>query len=222
MIKKSTKIVVFSSILVISLFSLALYKNIIHLPIVGSFEPHYITDFSDDQKLMGATHNVFVGKVIKKDNSKNLGIGPETQFSVEVISNIKGDLAGVVKVNQFGGYENGILYLREGGDTGVPENDLNKDSNTDKLIEVGKTYLFASRYNAEQNWHTLVSHPNARKLISADKNLSLDQLKLLVEKDEKVKKWQEAYKTEIPFESDVKSGNQLNSYSSLQAGQKTK
>lgn len=219
MIKKSTKIIALGSVLGMSLLAVGLYKNIIPLPIVSSVHQSYITDFSDDKKLMGATHNVFVGKVIKKSGTKNLGIGPETQFSVEVVSNIKGNLSGIVTVNQLGGYQKGILYLLEGGDSNASES--SKESSSDKLLDVGKTYLFASRYNADENWHTLVSHPNARKLISSDKNLSLDQLKSLGDKDSRIAELKEAYKNEILLESDVQGNYTLNSYTSVYPDKKT-
>ncbi|OGH66658.1 MAG: hypothetical protein A3B90_01160 [Candidatus Magasanikbacteria bacterium RIFCSPHIGHO2_02_FULL_41_13] len=160
---------------------------------------------------MGASHNVFIGRVVKQVGTKSLNFGPETQFSVEVISSIKGNLSGTVTVNQFAGYKNGVLYLLK-GDVSAPEKSGNSASEVDKLLEPGKTYLFASRYNSEQNWHTLVSHPNARKLISSDKKLTLTQLQGLVEKDTRVAQLREAYKNEILLDVDVASNNTRNSY----------
>lgn len=223
MIKKSSKILALGSIVAIFGLGIAVHNNLITLPLRAIMHSSYIADFSNDKELMGATHNVFVGKVVKQISSKDLGVGPETQFSVEIVSNIKGNLSGTVLVDQFGGYKNGILYVN-GSDPAQQGTGTQSASVTsgDKLLEPGKTYLFASRYNAEQNWYTLVSHPNARKLISSDKNLSISQLKLLAQKDTRVIQLQEAYKSEILFQSDVLSNNARNSYRSLPTTQKTK
>jgi hypothetical protein len=65
----------------------------------------YVADFRDDKILMGASHNVFIARVTREVGTKGHEFGPETQFEVEVIENIKGDLSGTVIVNQQGGYE---------------------------------------------------------------------------------------------------------------------
>jgi hypothetical protein len=99
-----------------------------------------IADFNDDRQLSGAVQNIFVGEVISKVGDKKLGSIPETQFEVQVIQNIKGDLNGSIKVNQEGGYMEKDLILVE----------------NDNLIEVGKKYLFATRYLPAEDWHTAV------------------------------------------------------------------
>lgn len=190
-----------------------LHANIIKLPIERQINQISAVDLEDDKALMGASHNVFVGKVIEEIGNKDAGLSVETQFTVEVIFNIKGNLNGRVTVEQQGGYKDGILYLVHEGDTILP-NGGNKGG--DALLVPGTTYLFCSRYNEKENWHTLISHPNGRKLISKDKNLSSEKLKDMSKNDEKVKKLEEAYKNEIPFDVDVANNWDYNSYKSLQ------
>ncbi|NJD51646.1 MAG: hypothetical protein FIB07_02140 [Candidatus Methanoperedens sp.] len=112
----------------------------------------YMVDVTNDSALVGSVDNVFIGKVIaqtgNKPNSvpagKASGFSPQTQFNVEVLENIKGNLNGIIKVSQYGGYEkkNGEnqLILIEG----------------DKLLEPSKTYLFAAGVNDIDKWYTLV------------------------------------------------------------------
>lgn len=102
--------------------------------------PTYVTDISDDRKLSGIAQNVFIGEVKAQVGNKKLDSFPESQFKVEVIQNIKGSLTGAVTVNQQGGFSGNTLMLMQG----------------DKLLEVGKTYLFATLQNKEQNWYTLI------------------------------------------------------------------
>lgn len=102
--------------------------------------PSYIADFSDDTVLIGFSQNTFIGEVVSTKGSKKLGVIPETQFNVKVIENIKGNLSGTIVVNQEGGYLNNTLY--------VMENDV--------LLETGKIYLFATRYNESEKFYTLV------------------------------------------------------------------
>jgi len=110
---------------------------------------------TDDRELVGAAHNVFIGKVIAQTGNKpntppaeagdTPGFSPQTQFSVEVLENIKGKLNGIITVSQYGGYaeKSGVnqLVLFEG----------------DKLLEPGKTYLFATRFNDIDGWHTITA-----------------------------------------------------------------
>lgn len=188
-----------------------LYTSTIKLPITREIHPQYVADFSDDRILMGAAHNVFVGKVIRQLGEKALGSSPETQFEVDVIFNIKGDLKENIVVNQFGGYKNGVLYLMHGGDVVSPGVDGGEE-----LLAPGSTYLFVTRHLPEEDWYTFISHPNATKLLSKDGNLSKTDLQHLYENDLRITKLKEAYKNEVLLDSDVKNNNTRNSYQSLQ------
>lgn len=206
MTKKITKKVAVGGIgglLLVAAFGLALNKNLIKLPITRQIQVQYAADFSDDRILMGASHNVFVGKVIKQVGDKQPMQIPEVQFAVEVVYNIKGNLSGTVVVDQYGGYDNGILYYIE---------------DAAPLLKPGATYLLATMYNRynEEDWYTLNSHSNGWKLMTEDTNLNQAQLLALAKNDAKVKALQEAYKNEILLDADIKNNNTRNSYQSLQ------
>jgi hypothetical protein len=118
-------------------------------------------NLSNKNQLVGWADNVFIGKVVKKKGTKKIDINtlPETQFAVEVKKNIKGELSGSVTVNQQGGYdeEEKKLYLIE----------------HDKLLEDGKKYLFVTKYNKEQNFHTLIPEYGNLLVESDDKQNKL-------------------------------------------------
>lgn len=142
-------------------------------PIIKSIDLNYAIDISNPREVVGFSDNVFVGKVVKQVGTRNRDY-PETQFEVEVLYNIKGEVNGTIKVNQVGGYEGDYLFLMEG----------------DKLIEEGQTYLFATRYLAEEKWHTLIP-------VGGDIPINSD-----AEKKELIEKYTKAYKEEIPFKVD--------------------
>jgi hypothetical protein len=84
-----------------------------------------------------------------------------------------------------------------------------------KLLEIGSTYLFATRYNAEDDTHTLNSHSNASKLLSSDPGFDKKDLKALVDKDSKIKSLEVAYANEILLDADIGHNNTRNSFQSL-------
>lgn len=163
----------------------------------------------DSQELVGVFHNIFVAKVVRQIGTTDRGSGIETQFLVEVVYNIKGNLNGVVTLNQQGGYQGDTLYVVADGDTILPGKDK------EYLLQPGSTYLFAARcLSMKERGCTLGGHPNARKLISTDETLSVPQLRTLAEKDEKVIGFLEAYINEKPFIGDDDT-HALNSFRSL-------
>jgi hypothetical protein len=140
-------------------------------PVIRTISTDYVVDTSNPKAVVGFSDNVFLGKVIKQVGTKSLSAYPETQFEVEVIDNIKGELKGIVKVNQAGGYEGENLFLME----------------NDKLLIEGQTYLFATRYLKEENWHTVIP-------VGGDIPFNNDE-----EKKELIEQYKNAYKEEIPF-----------------------
>ncbi len=173
----------------------------------------YPADFANDEILMGAAHNVFVGRVVRQIGIQDFGVGPETQFAVQVISNIKGDLKGMVTVDQAGGYVGDTVYI-------AGESDILDSANlasSDYFLKPGGTYLLATRYSPTHDWYNLGPFPFAYKLISRDSALGDDALSSIASNDSRVQQLAAAYKNEIPLNADVAHGNDRNSYRSLQS-----
>jgi hypothetical protein len=113
---------------------------------------------SDDSDLVGFSDNVFVGRVEGRVGDEPLESrvvpdpdGPEgpapstpqTQFSVEVLENVKGKLGGAVTVSQQGAYdpERGCVTLME----------------DDPLLEPGQEIMFFTRRDEGRGWHHIFS-----------------------------------------------------------------
>jgi hypothetical protein len=137
-------------------------------------ESLYVINVSNDKELVGASTDVFIGKVIEQ-----VGTSDEpylrTHFSVEVIETIKGNATGKVIVNQAGGYEtvDGKKYLS-----------LMEE---DELLQPGETYLFSARGNDERGY-TFV--PGYGDLL----------IKNQTDYQNKVQRFQKAHSEEIPFD----------------------
>lgn len=149
---------------------------------VSYSEDFYSFNVTDDRELVGAAQNVFVGKVIAQTGTTT---DPDlrTQFSVEVLENIKGNLTGTVTVSQNGGYENfegkQYLIITEG----------------DKLLEPGETYLFATRVS-DFGGHLLV--PVYGDLLIKDQT----------DRQAKMERFERAFAQEIPFPYDKNNTNE--------------
>jgi hypothetical protein len=150
-------------------------------------------DLSDDRVLMGASHYVFVGKVIKQVGNKLLiSTDPGAQFAIDVIVNIKGELQGQVVVNQF-------------------------NIKNQTPLQPGYTYLFAARYAADVNW-LIIATPDQYMVLSQDSNVAVEKLEALAETNERVIALQKAYGYEILDRGDVQRNMTWNSYQSLKSG----
>jgi hypothetical protein len=157
-------------------------------------------NFGDDREFVGAADNVFVGKVIEQSGTIGRRGNPETQFAVNVILNIKGDLPKETTVNQLGGYKNGVLYVLNEGEKAA-----------EYLLAPGSTYLFATR--AEK--HTLTFWPYAAELLSSDKNLSYEDLLKIVQNNKRITNLLIAYPDEILMGPDILHNRTPNSFQSL-------
>lgn len=180
------------------------------LDLLTGYHPGYITthlsypaNLENENILVGAAHNIFVGRVVEQTGDKVTQIGPRTQYAVEVVLSVKGSLNGLVTVDMMGGYEDGKLVMVENDD---PDN---------FLLKPGATYLFVTRYNEQENWHTLIAHPNAKKVLSEDANANMDDLRIVAEKDEKVQRLENVYPDEALIGADIANNNTRNSFQSL-------
>jgi len=108
----------------------------------SQLELTYDADFSNDANLAGEAEDLFYGKVTALKGQKDLGIGAETQYAVEVQRVFKGDVSGTVVVNQQGGKD------ADGNIVDLPEGDA--------LLQVGKRYLFATKYNPDYRFNTVI------------------------------------------------------------------
>lgn len=131
---------------------------------IGSAQASYPFDISDERALVGSADNVFVGRVLRaedKVSSSDTSIAPvpQSQFDVEVIENVKGDLSGTVTVNQAGG------YVEYSADRDYPEDGVEKGDRVrelilvdgDPLLEPEQEYMFLTAYDQKNSWHELVA-----------------------------------------------------------------
>jgi hypothetical protein len=141
-------------------------------PVIKTVEYSNTFDVSNPNLLVGWADSVFIGKVVEQSGTKALDGLPETQFKVEVVETIKGDLTGTVTVNQQGGYDGNELILVE----------------NDSMLTKGKSYLFVTKYLKEENWHTLVP-------VYGDIKITSD-----THRQELLEKYQKAYKEQVPVQ----------------------
>ena len=114
-------------------------------------------DVSDDRLLVGFADDVFVGRVLEaEDGVASAGdaspaSSPRSRFSVAVLENVKGRLAGAVTVVQDGGwaeYRANRDYPEHGVRRGEPIREL-VIANGDPLLEPGEEVLFVTRRDRE-------------------------------------------------------------------------
>ena len=119
-------------------------------PPSGGGQASYVTDISEDRKLVGLADDVFFGHVVENlGTSEKRGL-PESQFRVQVLETLKGTLEGEATINQSA--------------------EFHVDGSQDEFmrepapLERGNSYLLVTRTSQETGWHTVVS-PYARILI---------------------------------------------------------
>lgn len=113
-------------------------------------EAAYVIDVEDPRQVAGFADAIFVGTVVEQVATTTRIAIPETQFTVDVSEVLAGEVADTVVVNQQGGVDPST------GETVLLEED--------PLIQVGRTYLLATRYNAELDFYTLVPQTGHEEL----------------------------------------------------------
>ncbi|MEV3989921.1 hypothetical protein AB0J57_13555 [Streptomyces sp. NPDC049837] len=124
-----------------------------------SAEAFFAFDVRDKRKLTGFAEHVFLGRVVEKAGSEGKGttnpgtVMPQTQFRVEVLRALKGEVGGEVVVNQEGGYD--------------PEDKSTMLMEGDPLLEPGKTYLFTTKRDPRKGWLSIVAPGYANVVITS-------------------------------------------------------
>ncbi len=175
-----------------------------NMEVVRSAEGAFDFDVGDPRRLVGFSDAVFVGRVVDQVGSSAPADDPfpRTQFRVQVLRGIKSVrrsegqvnslpseptvLPDSVVVDQYGGYERDstgkqVLWLMNG----VP------------LLEPGKTYLLATRYNRENDWYHLSEGEEGVIPLSDAQDLS-----------SVVEKFERARSEQIPY--DIHEINEIN------------
>ena len=155
-------------------------------------------NLSKNEVLVGDSHNIFVGKVIKAAGTVSGKGGDKLsykQFEVKVLLNIKGDLNGLVLVD-IAGFGNRIVSYSTN-------------------LGVGATYLMATRYHQQYDSHTLIEESHGWKLLSGNNTLSDSELIDLAQKDARVNELRIAYPNEIVREGEIRAGVARNRFLSL-------
>lgn len=161
-------------------------ESVLRIDVAYGFEAE------EEDKLVGFAENVFKGRVIEQVGSEDMpdpssvpgdSAIPQTQFSVEPLDNIKGKLNDTVTVNQQGG------YIEQDGE------EKKALIEGDPLLEPGKEYLFVTRYEKDNDWHTIAAQPYGD--IKVEKKVKYKKVK---EKFEKAKKNQKDPSKKFPKE----------------------
>jgi hypothetical protein len=99
-------------------------------------------NYGDARLLLQAAENLFIGKAMGKTGHRDMrrGFMPGVQFSVEVEENVKGSLVG------------SVIFSQEGGEDVWIEDHA-------PLVEVGSSYLLATRYKPDEGWHVVAEQP---------------------------------------------------------------
>jgi len=209
--KYNIKFIAVGSIMAVSFVGIRIHLNMNKLPITCVVSSQWGQELDSYEGTMEAASNVFVGRVIKQVGTRARFEEPETQFEVEIIYNIEGDLQDRAIVSQAGGYKNGVLY-RTSDDITIAT-DKSVKENDSGLIKEGETYLFVTRYSEMGDCYSIYTHSKGTKILSKDKNLDKTALKSLYENDERFIRLKDAYEkgksTDIRVEKDsAKNGEQ--------------
>jgi hypothetical protein len=176
--------------------------------VIQTIRSQFASDLRDPRKLLGATHNVFVGKVLSVLGTGSSDGVPTTRFEVRVVKNIKGGLQGTVTVEQAGGYRDGTLYVFQGDYVSDQEGEAKY------LLQPGSVYLLPTR--AEGSVYFLSTFPNTTKLITSNE-MSENALLDLARSNADVLTLEAAYPDEILDSYDIRDNKTYNSYQSIHA-----
>lgn len=131
-----------------------------------------IADFSDKRYLVGATDHVFIGKVTSFEGQIDAYL-PISQFSIEIIDQIKGNLEKPqIVIGQYGG-----------NDTDENGKEIFVMYKDDPLIKIDKTYVFIANVQDDGSLLIIPEYGNV-------------EVKDIQDQDKLKNEFSEAYKNE--------------------------
>ena len=90
-----------------------------------------------------------------------------------------------------------------------------RDGASSPLLQIGSTYILATRGDGTEGYYELGTNPYAKKLISSDANQSDDALTTLADNNPRTQALESAYPEEVPMKEDIIRGTTRNSFQSL-------
>jgi hypothetical protein len=114
-------------------------------PSVGGAQAIGSAGMADDRQLVGVSHYVFVGKITRRIGNESVEGTGATQYAVEVLLNTKGKVDGTITLAQLG-----VSLHEDGRYTALDEQ---------APLQIGATYVFATRYGVKERLYT-ISSPN--------------------------------------------------------------
>ena len=116
---------------------------------VGIGHPIYALDPRDDRVMAAYATDIFIGEVLGQTGNTGAPTSapgqemPQSQFAVDVLQAVKGELEGVVTINQVGGLDAQAkrMMLLEG----------------DALLRPGESSLFLVVHVPEMEWYQIVA-----------------------------------------------------------------
>jgi hypothetical protein len=171
-------------------------------------------DLKDYRDLLGNTHNVFVGRVIKEIGIQSQGSTPHTQFDVRIIYNIKGNAQADIVVDQNGGSVDGKVVAAEADSPAMVT------QSADYLLQPGYAYVLATRHFEGSGPYYLSLRPIAKKIISRDIKVTDAELDKLARGDDGVYQLLAAYINEKISSADLYRNTAFNSFESLSSSER--
>lgn len=175
------------ALLVLILPAVGLLFKTFQLPSKSWITREIVADFSDDRLLVGFAENVFLATIGQRVSDRDMSGTPATQFSAQVLTNLKGDLSGEIVVSQVP--EDDVIEIESDGSYRHPH-----------PLQRGATYILATSYDTQRNQHTLLPHFNAHILVSNEPSIDAEQLNRMLLSSLRYAELNEALKHQITLE----------------------
>ncbi|MEA3248764.1 MAG: hypothetical protein U9Q03_00200 [Patescibacteria group bacterium] len=169
-----------------------------------------VYDPSDLREVAGFFPEIFVARVVEQlDAFKAHEIEEfdfvlvNTPFTVEVLYPMKGNTEGVVTLVLEGGHYNETV-VAPAGDFMVGSPKLDSDDDESYILGVGKTYIFASRYDEDEDRYYAGSTRESRMPLDIDSSLDAEAAYGSIKEQSNFREMEEAIREQIPSRHNIR------------------